>query len=93
LDDEIGADTEHRRLQRHAQNASGRAQATGYVVDPLLLREVLAAEIEPAAAQRFGHAHCGEHVCIAGRRDKNSVVSVSATRMIAPHSTVTPIMT
>ena len=65
LDDEIGADAEHRRLQRHAQHASGRAQATGDVVHPLLLREVLAAEIEPAAAQRFGHSHCGEHVCVA----------------------------
>src|SRR5262249_62368757 len=28
-------------------------------------REVLAAEIEPAATQRFGHAHRGEHVGVA----------------------------
>jgi hypothetical protein len=64
-DDQQRADAEHRRLQRHAQHAPGRTQPAGHVVDALLLREVRAAEIEPAAAQRLRHAHRGERIGVA----------------------------
>jgi hypothetical protein len=64
-DDQQRADTEHGRLQRHAQHAPRRAQSARDVVHALLLRAMLASEIEPTLAQRFGHAHCRKHVGVA----------------------------
>ena len=68
LDHQIGADAEHRRLQRHPQRAAGRAQSARHIVGAPLLREIVAAEIEPAREQPLRHPHRRDDLGVAPAR-------------------------
>ena len=73
VDDEIGADREHGRLQHHAQHLCDRAETAGDVAGALIAGEIFLVGLAPARGQPAGHAHRDQHFGVAAaglRRDR-----------------------
>ena len=79
VDDEIGADPEHRRLQHHAHHLGDGAEAAGDVAGALIAGQIFLVGLAPALGQPARHAHGDQHfgVAPAGRRPDRCAASRS----------------
>ena len=73
VDDQIGADTEHRRLQQHAQHLGNGAEAAGDIRGALLMSQIARVGLAPARADALGHAHGVHDFRVAARAFGNAV--------------------
>ena len=65
LDNEVGADRQHRRLQRHAQRAGEAAHAACDVARPLMGSDVTSSVLRPLPGEAADHAHRMQDLRIA----------------------------
>ena len=68
LDDQIGADGKHARLERRAQRPAGRAEPACNVVGALLLRRGSSCRVRSSAQETARHAHGDNRFGIAPAR-------------------------
>ena len=68
LNDEIGADTENRRLQDEPQHLGDRAEAAGHVGEALLRVGELRVCLAPAGAHPSRHAQGVKHLAVRPAR-------------------------
>ena len=65
MDDQIGADGEHRRLQHHAQDLGDRAEAARDVAHALLPIQIGMVRVLPALGDPAQHAHGDQRLGVA----------------------------
>ena len=65
MNHQIGADGEHRRLQRHAHDLGDRAEAARDVAGALIARQIILVGLAPAPGQAAGHPHRDHHFGVA----------------------------
>jgi hypothetical protein len=65
VDDEIGTDREHGRLQHHAHHLGDGAEPAGDVAGALVAGDVALVGLAPAFGEATGHAHGDQHLGVA----------------------------
>ena len=68
LDDQIGANSEHRRLQYHTQDFGQGSESAGNVRGSALQRHHTAVRLAPTHAHAAGHSHRVDHFGVTAAR-------------------------
>ena len=65
MDDEVGANSEHGRLQHQPQDLGGCAKASGGVARAPVVRKIIRIDLAPAPDEMRDHAHGDQSFGIA----------------------------